>query len=125
MKKVFSILFILALAVQTSSQLWIEIAFYLNRNYIAENLCVNRFDKIPICKGSCFLEKKLNEDNDKSQKQLDLKIKDVDLYRTAAITVIEAPVIHLVVPEKYLLLNQAIITQLFSKAVFHPPCSVA
>jgi hypothetical protein len=34
--------------------------FTLNREYIAEVLCINKAEPIPICQGSCFLKKNLN-----------------------------------------------------------------
>jgi hypothetical protein len=66
--------------VQSTSQLWIWAAFEINRDYIAANLCINRFEAIPVCKGSCFLEKQLNENEKQQQKLPDLKTKEVNLF---------------------------------------------
>lgn len=52
-------------SIQTFKSLWIVSSFHINRNYIAENICINRFDKIPTCKGKCVLDNQLS----KEQKQ--------------------------------------------------------
>ena len=40
------------------------IQYDLFENYIAENLCVNRYDKNSCCHGKCFLEKQINAVNE-------------------------------------------------------------
>ena len=62
------------------SSVYICTVFYLNRNYISENICVNRFDKIPTCKGQCYLSKKLNENEKQERKFPDLKQKEIQLF---------------------------------------------
>lgn len=59
--------------------MWILTAFKINQDYIAANLCINRFDKIPVCKGACFLEKQLNEDQQQQKKYPELKTNEVTL----------------------------------------------
>lgn len=56
------------------------VSFYFNQKYIAENICINRFDQIPLCYGACFLTKKLKENNKKEEKIPNLKEKEVQLY---------------------------------------------
>src|SRR4051812_12457398 len=80
MKKMAAILLIAALLVQCTSQLWIMVAFKINQDYIAANLCINRFDAIPVCKGSCFLEDQLNQDQKQQQKFPDLKTREITLF---------------------------------------------
>jgi hypothetical protein len=60
--------------------LWIWVSFKINQKYIAANLCVNRFEAIPLCKGSCFLEKQLNQNQKQQQKFPDLKLKEITLF---------------------------------------------
>lgn len=65
---------------QSTGNCWIVAAFYLNRNYIASTLCINRFDLIPVCKGSCFLEQKMKE-NDKQQENTNsIRYKEITLF---------------------------------------------
>lgn len=40
--------------------------FTLNRDYIAEVLCVNKEKPITVCNGQCFLERNLNLPNETS-----------------------------------------------------------
>lgn len=70
---------IIAFLVQSTSQLWIIAAFKINQDYIAANLCINRFDAMPVCKGSCYLENQLNQDQKQQQKSPDLKTKEINI----------------------------------------------
>ncbi len=36
-------------------------SFYYNQTYIAQNICINRFEAIPVCNGSCFLVSELRK----------------------------------------------------------------
>jgi hypothetical protein len=52
---------------QTFSK-WCLIAdFQVNRDYIAKNLCVNRFKPCCCCKGKCYLNKKMAADESQQQ----------------------------------------------------------
>lgn len=65
---------------QSTSTLWIMASFYAQRDYISKNLCINRFDAIPICKGQCYLTKQLKENEKKEQNLPDLKQKEIQLF---------------------------------------------
>lgn len=77
MKK--SILFILLLSFlyQNTSSIWIITSFYINQDYIAKNVCINRFDAIPVCNGKCFLKEELSADAEKEQQIPNIKNKEV------------------------------------------------
>ena len=68
MKKVLSIFLLFALSIQCMGNLWTIGLFYLQQDFIAKNICINRFDKIPVCKGQCYLNNQLNE-NEKQQEK--------------------------------------------------------
>ena len=55
-------------------------SFYAQRDYISENLCINRFDAIPVCKGQCYLSKQLKENEKKEQNLPDIKQKEIQLF---------------------------------------------
>ncbi|HLZ87173.1 MAG TPA: hypothetical protein VKQ52_08035, partial [Puia sp.] len=57
-----TILLILLVATQTFSKWCLIAGFQVNRDYIASNLCVNRLNAISCCKGKCFLNKSLADD---------------------------------------------------------------
>lgn len=77
MKKLLSIVLCLCLVWQFSSSLWTVVSFYIQKDYIAENLCVNRFDALSLCNGKCYLEKKLDESKQKETKSAIVKIQEV------------------------------------------------
>jgi hypothetical protein len=62
-----AILLILLMAAQSFSKWFLIAGFRLNRDYIARNLCINRLNAISCCKGTCFLNKSLTEDENKKQ----------------------------------------------------------
>lgn len=79
MRKITAILFTVAFLIQAAGSLSILAAFKINQKYIAENLCINRFETIPVCKGSCVLEDQLNNFETQQQKIPDLKTKEIQL----------------------------------------------
>lgn len=80
MKRIVAIFFLITFVFQSTSTLWIMASFYVQRDYISKNLCVNRFDAIPVCKGQCYLNKQLKENEKKEQNLPDLKQKEIQLF---------------------------------------------
>jgi len=62
-----TILLILLVAAQSFSKWCLIAEFQVSRDFIAQNLCVNRLNPISCCKGTCFLNKKLADDESKQQ----------------------------------------------------------
>lgn len=98
------------------------VSFKINQDYIAANLCINRFDAIPLCKGSCFLEKQLNQDQKQQQKFPDLKWNEINLFcqDNNALPVSAALLFssHISYPSFHANFASAA----FLRSVFHPPC---
>lgn len=80
MKRAFAIFFLIVFVFQSTSTVWILASFYAQRDYISKNLCVNRFDAIPVCKGQCYLTKQLKENEKKEQNLPDLKQIEIQLF---------------------------------------------
>lgn len=80
MKKTAVYFLLILFVIQSTSNLWIISSFYINRDYIAKELCINRFDKMPVCKGICYLEKKISDNEKKEQKIPNVKEKEIQLY---------------------------------------------
>jgi hypothetical protein len=80
MKRAFAIFFLIVFVFQSTSTVWILASFYAQRDYISKNLCINRFDAIPVCKGQCYLNKQLKENEKKEQNLPDLKQKEIQLF---------------------------------------------
>jgi len=115
---------IFAFLVQSSSQLWIIISFKINQDYIAANLCINRFETIPVCKGSCFLENQLNQAQKQQQKLPDLKTKEINLFFQNNSTELQEPIIFISSNISYPNLNTSFITSDYLNSVFRPPSYV-
>lgn len=76
MKKVIVLFLLFIFTFQITKSFWIISSFHINRNYIAKNICINRFDKIPTCKGQCFLTKELNKEQNENNKNITITEKD-------------------------------------------------
>ncbi|WP_413512391.1 hypothetical protein [Myroides odoratus] len=77
MKKSVLLLLLLSFIYQNTSSFWILTSFYINQTYIAENICINRFDAIPICYGSCYLQQELSQDSDNKRELPVFKSKEI------------------------------------------------
>jgi hypothetical protein len=67
LKGTITILLIATIAIQTFSKWLVILQYEINKDYIANNLCVNRAKPACCCKGKCFLQKKLAADEDQQQ----------------------------------------------------------
>jgi hypothetical protein len=125
-KKVISIGLILVLSAQCLYQLGIITYFQLNRDYIAQVLCINKSKPMTMCYGNCFLKRnlKLTDQTEKTTVPSETKIK------------IEVP--SFIVTDDHYSLNQTeiVLTLLyaddkpvtlngFPTATFHPPSFLA
>ena len=90
MKKVIVIFLLFIFTIQTTKSLWIITSFQINREYIASNLCINRFDKIPTCKGQCFLTKELNKEQNENKRNITTNEKD-SIFIAPHFVVIQTP----------------------------------
>lgn len=123
MKKIVTYFLLVLFVFQSTSNVWIISSFYINRDYIAKELCINRFDKMPVCKGKCYLEKKIADNEKKEQKIPNAKEKEIQFYFSPEI----ASVCHLFAPIEY---SACIavgkddgISSTFPYSIFHPPKS--
>jgi len=67
--KPVAILILLSLLTVNFSSLFVLAGFQLNKQYIAERLCINKNKPELHCNGKCYLMKKLRMAQDKEQKQ--------------------------------------------------------
>ncbi len=121
MKKLVVILFLGVFVFQCTSNLFILTSFFINRNYISQNLCINRFDKTPTCKGQCYLGDKLKENEKKEQKLPNFKTKEVQLFHQSS------KKIDISLQINSVLVNDAIpfclidCSNNYLTSIFHPP----
>jgi len=119
LKKLAAILLLAIFLIQTTGQHWILFSFFLNRSYIAENICINRFDRIPVCKGSCYLEKQINASNKQQEKQPDLRLKELNLFCEDDFNQVAIAAIGK--PGSYGLFRNALLPNADTRPFFHPP----
>ena len=126
LKKLLTILLALAFVVQSTSQLWIKAAFYSNRDYIANNLCINRFDTIPLCKGSCYLEEKLAQDKEQQKStSAEVKAKEIVLFfQQPSLELYAQSNIAFFIEREFNFFSYNCIPQDFISKVFHPPITL-
>ncbi|WP_145667123.1 hypothetical protein [Chitinophaga polysaccharea] len=68
MRKQFITVFLMLIWLcQLSGRYFVMLDFYLNQEYIAKNLCVNRNKPAMHCNGKCHLSKKLKEEEKRDQ----------------------------------------------------------
>jgi hypothetical protein len=121
MKKIVIYFLLIAFVFQTTSNLWIISSFYINQDYIAKNVCVNRFDKIPVCYGKCFLTKQLKENDKEQQKTPNVKDKEIQLYFYAQKTLQFNRNITVDKATKVIITKDCNITNPLLYSIFHPP----
>jgi hypothetical protein len=68
-KRITSIGLILLMSLQCCYQLGVITYFHLNRDYIAQVLCINKERPITMCYGQCFLERSLDLADDTNTDQ--------------------------------------------------------
>ncbi len=78
MKKFAIYILLGAVVIQATSQVWVMASFYIQRQYIVKNICINRFNATSTCKGHCYLTKQLKQNEEKQQKLPDIKSKQTD-----------------------------------------------
>ena len=120
-KRILSILFIGAILLQSFSSLFILANFYLNRADIIQNLCVNRFDKVKLCKGKCYLEKDLKQNVKQQEKFPDLKLKEINLYYPSVSIENDFSDSAFLLLSKVFIVEQNHYSSTYLTSIFHPP----
>lgn len=121
MKKIITYFLLLLFVFQSTSSLWIVSSFYINRNYIAKELCINRFDTVPVCKGVCYLEKKIAESDKKEQKTHSVKEKEIQLFLSPAIAFAYQLTAPMESPKSIAVKRNDAVKSTFLYSIFHPP----
>lgn len=75
MKKVLSILLIIAFLQPIALKVYIFIDFQVNKAFIAEVLCINKDEPEILCSGKCYLNNQLEKTEDQ-QKDFPQSLKD-------------------------------------------------
>ncbi len=93
--------------------------YQLNKDYIAEFLCVNRDNPITVCYGQCFLKKALGFESETNTSSITSNLKfELPVFKMDAIICVDSPVEHIYISfTEYHAPNQG----LYSSSIFHPP----
>jgi len=86
---------ILLLMAQTFSKWFVVISFNLNQDYIAKNLCENRYRPVLKCNGNCVLMKKMKQEEKQEQNApgpVKLEIASIVLSSRSFFATAETPV---------------------------------
>lgn len=115
------ILLLLAFMVTSFSRTVVVVDFYANQDYIAKNLCENRFQPMKRCCGKCQLRKRLahqdNEDRNNPERRAENK-NEVFFSEEQSIS-LATPVSEANKPAYALFSSKAPIDR--ALAIFHPP----
>ncbi|MEQ9439101.1 MAG: hypothetical protein RIG62_08625 [Cyclobacteriaceae bacterium] len=92
--------------------------YQLNRDYIANVLCINKDQPITVCEGSCYLAKRLKQQQQKEQSAPQVQLKDypigwITLLRVQFSPLISEATIHGFHYDHYSFLGAI--------SLFHPP----
>lgn len=79
MQKLLSISLLFALTLQCFSNLGVIAGYELNKQYIASVLCVNRDNSSMHCDGKCYLDKKLQQDQQRKNNENGLSGNKLDV----------------------------------------------
>ncbi|RYZ19225.1 MAG: hypothetical protein EOO10_24655 [Chitinophagaceae bacterium] len=120
MKKISTILLLVTIFLQTFSAFVIQAEYFLNKDYIAKVLCINKAKPKMHCNGKCYLTKKLRDVEDQNQqaptpKKDKFDVQPYFLPDQVCLTATE-PAINVEYWETDELFHST-----FLHAVFHPP----
>ncbi len=96
--------------------------YHANKEYIAKNLCVNRSNPESCCKGSCFLNDKLQKTEDCNNKKSPfiLKLVNESLFINNAVLADFLVVVHYTLNERFTAYSNNYSHVSYS-TIFHPP----
>lgn len=76
MNRFFFIIALMGVLLQNFGKVYILLNFEINQTYIAKNLCVQKDKPDNCCKGHCYLNKQLEEEDKKEKSPASTGIKD-------------------------------------------------
>jgi len=67
LRSLIAISFTFLIVLSSSSKVWTYLAFKVNQDYIAAELCENRFEPLTLCSGKCYLGDQLQQLDEREQ----------------------------------------------------------
>lgn len=121
MKKRIAISFSILILALPMVKMAILIQFGFNRDYIIENLCVERDKEINTCQGQCLLSQKLNEASNKENEQESFLVEIIEqlyLIKNKYVGIKPNYIIGYISKTP---VNKIFIIKIFESQIFHPP----
>ena len=97
------------------------IQFGFNRDYIIENLCVERDKTINTCQGQCLLSQKLNEAPNKEKEQASFLVEIIEQLYLIKNKYVGIKENHIVGYISKTPVNHLFVSRIFESQIFHPP----
>ncbi len=120
LKKYITLFFIPVVLVSAINFPLVYLEFEINKDYIRDVLCVNRDKPITVCGGSCYLKKRLTqEQSEKTDATSKTKRVALGLYFEEILEIFIAIGSHEALHKVF----QQIYSYSYTKGIFHPPCT--
>lgn len=123
MKRLAIILCVLCVLVQPLSKQGIMMVYQLNKDYIASEICVNRFIPGSDCQGKCHLRKELQKDTER-KKEVPRQQNTTDMIVFHTVLLPSASAIPQKEKNKHCLYLAGVYTSP-DFSIFHPPSFMA
>lgn len=120
MKILTTIFLAFSIFVQTFSSFILQTGFYLNRSYIAANLCVNKDKPMMHCNGKCYLTKKIKEQEKQDRQTPVSKSEKFDVIPFFVPAPIELANTSSEIKPEFFIKNEGPISSV-PHSIFHPP----
>lgn len=122
MRNLFLCLLLITMSIQSVSYLWIVSSFYAQKEYIIQNLCINRFKSASKCQGHCYLAKKLKENSASPEQLPESKLKEAPSFVVIE-SIIDLAVVAALCPPavKIPLFDERLMLPELIFSIFHPP----
>lgn len=96
--------------------------FFLNRDYISQNFCINRESPTVLCSGKCYLDKTIAQNEDQEQNLPFSKKEIQNIQPFLTVSIVALPEAVEIPRTSKLIVGQAeIYAHLFAYSIFHPP----
>lgn len=124
LKSFGSILFVLLFAFQAMHLPMLSIWLNINQEYIAENLCINRFEPELMCSGRCYVNEQTEEAIGKQEQSNQTSETVIDWYESISPFILvrtHFPICSTSDAGIKVSTNASIYHFTYINAVFHPP----
>lgn len=122
MRKIMSFLFLSVFMLHLSSRMIIYIDFYVHQDYIAANLCENRFEEEQDCNGKCHLTKELQKDDQrKQQDEQRVQVEELVFIAYTFPSIDEISSSHFSEKDTYFIQSDANLVKDYHCKILHPP----